>query len=673
MHKGSFYPRMAFVNLLRNGRFYGPYLLTVIGAAAAYYITVTLSGAPDLSNSTRYSYLSMFMSFGSFVIAVFSVIFLTYTNSFLMKRRKKELGLYNVLGMGKPHIAIVLSFEALYSAAVGLLGGILFGMLMQKLLTLLLCKMMRFPVPFGFYISGSAIFATIALFGGILLFNLLLNYHRIRVQNPMELMRESSAGEREPKTRWLPVLLGVVCLGGGYGIAITTRSAMTAFSLYFIAVLLVIIGTYCLFTAVSIAVLKALRKNKQFYYRINHFIGVSGMLYRMKRNAVGLSNICILSTMVLVMISGTLSLYLGGEDALQTQFPGDLKMEVGYDLTSTPVFDSSACSSSLISALEERETAITPVVAYRFLSFAAEMEHGVLEPKDHLSSSALTICAITSADYTALTGIRAPELPDGQMMAFQSGTGQSTNLTFRFPGKSDLTLASVAPNPQYPAPPEFNPTPVDVWYLVVSDKTFSDLFVGQTAALSDRAELVTWRGFWKLASSNGAISPDLPMQLEESFGTRGPALANWKMLTIDTRENFGADYYSINGGFFFLGVFLGTIFLMAAVLIIYYKQISEGYEDRERYLVMQKVGMDPITVRRSINSQLLVVFFAPLLVAAVHVAFDFSLMTRLLTLFSLHNPQVTLLCTAGTLGVFTVVYALVYRVTAKAYYKLVRS
>ncbi len=667
MNKGRFYPRMALVNLARNGQFYIPYLLTVMGTAAAYYITLALAATPDLPQTSRYSYLTMFMSIGTFVIAVFAVIFLTYTNSFLMKRRKRELGLYNVLGMGKRHIAIVLGFETLYTAFAGIIGGAALGMLLQKLAMLLLCRMMRMDIVYGFYVSGSAIVGTAILFGVILLFNLLLNLHRIHVQNPMELLRESSAGEREPKTRWPLAVIGVAALGAGYAIAVTTRSAMMALGMYFIAVLLVIIGTYCLFTSVSIAVLKALRANKKFYYQTDHFIGVSGMLYRMKRNAVGLANICILSTMVLVMVSGTLSLYLGSEAALDEQFAGNLRAEVRYDPAEETPFDSAALSAIVSKQLEQRGVSAAPVAAYRYLSFNVNEEQGALEVKKYLSGSSSMVCAMTPSDYAAITGAETPSLADGQMLLFTDGAGQRRNLTFRFAEATDVTLTAAEPDSRYPAPRMFQPSAVDVFYLVVSDGTFQELYVGQQTALGEAGgELMQWNGFWNVDES--AVQPDEMEQTLDFTGT-----GSWARLDLDTRSSFAQEYYSLNGGFFFLGVFLGAIFLMAAVLIIYYKQISEGYEDRERYLVMQKVGMEPRTVRRSVNTQLLVVFFAPLAVAAIHVAFDFSLMTRLLTLFSLHNGTLTLLCTAGTLAVFGVIYALVYRVTARAYYKLVKA
>ena len=563
MNKGRFYPRMALVNLARNGQFYIPYLLTVMGTAAAYYITLALAATPDLPQTSRYSYLTMFMSIGTFVIAVFAVIFLTYTNSFLMKRRKRELGLYNVLGMGKRHIAIVLGFETLYTAFAGIIGGAALGMLLQKLAMLLLCRMMRMDIVYGFYVSGSAIAGTAILFGVILLFNLLLNLHRIHVQNPMELLRESSAGEREPKTRWPLAVIGVAALGAGYAIAVTTRSAMMALGMYFIAVLLVIIGTYCLFTSVSIAVLKALRANKKFYYQTDHFIGVSGMLYRMKRNAVGLANICILSTMVLVMVSGTLSLYLGSEAALDEQFAGNLRAEVRYDPAEETPFDSAALSAIVSKQLEQQGVSAAPVAAYRYLSFNVNEEQGALEVKKYLSGSSSMVCAMTPSDYAAITGAETPSLADGQMLLFTDGAGQRRNLTFRFAEATDVTLTAAEPDSRYPAPRMFQPSAVDVFYLVVSNGTFQELYVGQQTALGEAGgELMQWNGFWNVDES--AVQPD---ELEQTLDFTGTG--SWARLDLDTRSSFAQEYYSLNGGFFFLGVFLGAIFLMAAVLIIY--------------------------------------------------------------------------------------------------------
>lgn len=318
-----FYPKLAGQNIIKNGKFYFPYLLTVVISAAAFYIMTALSYYNDLPEKQRYDYLMMFMTLGSFVLALFIVIFLSYTNSFLMKRRSKELGLYNILGMGKGSIGLVLCWESLYTWLCGIVIGIPLGMLFQKLVMMVVGRMMRFNTVFEFYVSVKGIAATAILFAAVIALTLLNNLRRLHLQRPVELLHGQNAGEREPKTKWLLTLLGIGSLGTGYYIAVTTKNAFDALSVYFLAVILVIIGTYCLFSAVSIAVLKALRRNKRFYYKTGNFIGISGMLHRMNRNAVGLANICILSTMVLVMISATLSLYIGTEDSVNSHYPSD--------------------------------------------------------------------------------------------------------------------------------------------------------------------------------------------------------------------------------------------------------------------------------------------------------------------------------------------------------------
>lgn len=657
MHKSGFYPKLALVNLARNSQFYFPYLLTIAGTAAAYYIAVALANAPDLPVMARYAYLSVFMSIGTFVIALFAVIFLTYTNSFLMKRRKRELGLYNVLGLGKRHIALMMGMETLYTAIAGIGGGILLGLLLQKLVTLLLYKIMRFDAYYGFYISGKGILSTVVLIGLILLGNLLINLHRIRVQHPIEMLRESSVGEREPKSRRLLAALGVLCLGGGYGIAIFTRSALAALGIYFIAVFLVIFGTYFLFTAISIVVLKALRNRKKYYYQINHFIGVSGMLYRMKRNAEGLANICILSTMVLVMISGTLSLYLGSEGSLKRQFPGNVSVHVEYDPTVSEPFDADAMSAQTADALSGEGFAPETVYSYHWLGLLASEEAGAYTIRPSYSGSSCQLHFLTAEEYAG-TGNGAAGEP-------------STDMTLHFPDGNTETLRGTVLTDGLPAVGGAAASTLKpVWIVVPDEAVLRSLYQEQSAALGQKAVSMDWCGFWNVDGTEDAQA-SLPEKLEEALSADGTG--SWERLDTESLAAFSQDYYSMNGGFFFLGLFLGLLFIMAAVLIIYYKQVSEGYEDRERYRIMQKVGMEQRTVRKSVNRQILVVFFAPLLVAAVHVAFDYSLMVRLLTLFSLYDGALTLWCTIGTFGAFAAVYALVYQATARAYYKIVQA
>lgn len=676
MRKSGFYPKLAWGNIVRNRQFYVPYLLTLGGTAAAFYIIGALAGARDLPVMNRYIYLSMFMTFGLFVIAIFAVIFLGYTNSFLMKRRRKELGLYNVLGMGKRNIARMLGMETVYTALIGIGGGILAGLLLQKLVTLLLCRIMAFHgTGFSFYVSREGILATIALFTLILLGNLLVNLIRVGRQSPMELMRSASAGEREPKSNWPMAILGILALGGGYAIAVFTNNAGMAFALYFPAVILVIIGTYALFTAVSIVALKALRKNKRYYYQPRHFIGVSGMLYRMRRNAVGLANICILSTMVLVMVSGTLALYLNSQQTLEKQFPAELSVAVRYQADQTPAFDGDAFSARLLAELREKDCPAEILYSYRRFTLSMDEIPGGYFRRHEYQSQTKDINFLTAADAEAITGQQLTDFAPVTLRfpltaAAEQGNGGADEY-------SEITVEAAKLTETVPAVGgAFVNINVPVWLAVKDDAALQAVWDTQAAAQRVRIpgsspNAMVFQTFCRL---NTDPETQLTVERELDFGQGYSAaeVGSWERVNADSKESFTRDYYALNGGFFFLGLFLGFLFIMAAVLIIYYKQVSEGYEDRERYRIMQDVGLERRMVKSSISSQILVVFFAPLLVAAIHVAFDFKLMLHLLAMFGLHEGGTTLLCTAGTFLVFAVIYGLVYLLTARTYYRIVQ-
>ena len=676
MRKSGFYPRLAWGNIVRNRQFYVPYLLTLGGTAAAFYIIGALAGARDLPVMNRYIYLSMFMTFGLFVIAVFAVIFLGYTNSFLMKRRRKELGLYNVLGMGKRNIARMLGMETVYTALIGIGGGILAGLLLQKLVTLLLCRIMAFHgTGFSFYVSREGILTTIALFTLILLGNLLVNLIRVGRQSPMELMRSASAGEREPKSNWPMAILGILALGGGYAIAVFTNNAGMAFALYFPAVILVIIGTYALFTAVSIVVLKALRKNKRYYYQPRHFIGVSSMLYRMRRNAVGLANICILSTMVLVMVSGTLALYLNSQQTLEKQFPAELSVAVRYQADQTPAFDGDAFSARLLAELREKDCPAEILYSYRRFTLSMDEIPGGYFRRHEYQSQTKDINFLTAADAEAITGQQLTDFAPVTLRfpltaAAEQGSGGADEY-------SEITVEAAKLTETVPAVGgAFVNINVPVWLAVKDDAALQAVWDTQAAAQRVRIpgsspNAMVFQTFCRL-DTDPETQLTVERELDFGQGYSAAEVGSWERVDADSKESFTRDYYALNGGFFFLGLFLGFLFIMAAVLIIYYKQVSEGYEDRERYRIMRDVGLERRMVKSSISSQILVVFFAPLLVAAIHVAFDFKLMLHLLAMFGLHEGGTTLLCTAGTFLVFAVIYGLVYLLTARTYYRIVQ-
>ena len=668
-----------------NRRFYLPYILTVIGTAAAFYIMAAIvsdPGSKELAAGTSNGpmYVSMFMTLGMFVLGLFSCIFLLYTNSFLMKRRQKELGLYSVLGMSKTNIAGIMVFEALYIALIGIGGGIAVGILLTKLVSLALFRLMRLPVPFGFSVQPIAIIIVVLFFAGLILLTLLANLAKVGRSRPVELLRGGNVGEKEPKANWFLTIVGVLFLGAGYAAAMLVDNPGMAVAVYFLAVFAVIIGTYCLFTSVSIAVLKALRRSKRYYYKAKHFISVSGMLYRMKRNAVGLANICILCTMVMVMVSGTLSLYLGSEEQVNVYCPADVVVEATYYASSTEdhvyneetgeetieyhtPYDAAAMDAWFEDYFAGHKLTPSAAKAVEYYSFTA------VDSEDHVS----LVTAVTAETYAQLTGEAAPELAPGEALAhvpsgYKFGDGlnfldkDGNTLSIQFVGEAQLSSAQVELNTAILSQSEDD----DIVLVVPDTAALLELVAGQ-----ENGSYV-WRGQYDFDASDEALAAMVDDYFAASSEGDGVDAGYYDVLRIDLRSEAEQEVYGLSGGFLFLGVFLGIVFLMATVLIIYYKQVSEGYEDNARFEIMRKVGLSEREARRAIRSQILTVFFMPILVAAIHIAFDFNLVVLLLRLFSLTNVKLTALCTLGTLLVFCAVYAVVYALTARSYYKIVR-
>lgn len=668
-----------------NRRFYLPYILTVIGTAAAFYIMAAIvsdPGSKELAAGTSNGpmYVSMFMTLGMFVLGLFSCIFLLYTNSFLMKRRQKELGLYSVLGMSKTNIAGIMVFEALYIALIGIGGGLAVGILLTKLVSLALFRLMRLPVPFGFSVQPIAIIIVVLFFAGLILLTLLANLAKVGRSRPVELLRGGNVGEKEPKANWFLTIVGVLFLGAGYAVAMLVDNPGMAVAVYFLAVFAVIIGTYCLFTSVSIAVLKALRRNKRYYYKAKHFISVSGMLYRMKRNAVGLANICILCTMVMVMVSGTLSLYLGSEEQVNVHCPSDVVVETTYYASSaedhvyneetgeetieyhTP-YDAAAMDAWFEDYFAGHKLAPSAAKAVEYYSFSAVD-----------ANSLYTIMAVTAETYAQLTGEPVPELAPGEALAhvppncelgdsFSFLDKDGRTVCIGLVGEAKLTAAQIVLNM---VAVNWTEEDDDIVLVVPDTAALLELVAGQ-----ENGSYI-WRGQYDFDASDEALAAMVDDYFAASSEGGGVDAGYYDVLRIDLRSETERDVYGLSGGFLFLGVFLGIVFLMATVLIIYYKQVSEGYEDNARFEIMRKVGLSEREARRAIRSQILTVFFMPILVAAIHIAFDFNLVVLLLRLFSLTNVKLTALCTLGTLLVFCAVYAVVYALTARSYYKIVR-
>ena len=670
------YSRLAAQNMVKNAKFYLPYLLAIIGTTASYYIVTSLSSDPSMVNIPRGGvYLQSMMWLGTGIITLFVAIFLFYTNSFLIKRRKKELGLYNILGMEKRHIAAILAYESLYTAFIGIGGGLLCGIGLYKLVVLILGKILRFDVVFGFSVSTSGLQITVIVFSLLLLLLLISNLLQIRHVKPVELMRGGNMGEREPKTRWVLTLLGILTLGGGYWIAMTTRNALETFAYYFLAVFLVVIGTYCLFTSVSIAALKLMRKSKRFYYRPNHFISVSGMLYRMKQNAVGLANICILSTMVMVMVSGTVSLYAGTEEQIDNMTPSDIMFTAHYDPT-VELLDIDGMKKTIIDTLKANEIPVKSLNSSDYLYFSASRTDGgfSLDRDNSMGSGIVTALQfVTANEYAQLTGTEPVELNSDEVLVYGDAEMFSDAITLFMPkdsGVADVTLKVAGTVSDYPVFSDVAVYMVNKAGIVVRDQTvLTEIYSAQKQVYGRNSSNMRWEVRIDTDADDAIVMENYSCLYDAFNVTEDGALQSIRMSCRAININ---ELYSLNGSFLFLGLFLGLVFIIATVLIIYYKQISEGYDDKARFEIMQKVGLSRREARRTINHQILMVFFLPLIVAAMHIVMDFRMLTQLLSLFSLGNTQLTFMCSLATFGVFSLVYGIVYMLTARVYYRIVQ-
>lgn len=655
MRKSGFFPRLALVNLVRNGRFYGPYLLSCGMTAAMYYILSYLTRSDIVASVRGAGYLQSLMYLGALVVALFAAVLLLYANSFVMKRRRRELGLYNILGLEKRHIAHLMVWETVYCAAAAILGGLAAGVLLSKLVLLLLLQVSRLPVQYGFEISLPGMANTAALFGILFLLTLVWNLAGLLRSRPVELLHSASAGEREPRTKRLLVVLGAVTLGAGYATALTVADPFTALAYFFLAVVLVMIGTYCLFTAGSIALLKHLRNSPRYYYQPKHFTAVAGLLYRMKQNAVGLANICILSTMVLVTVSTTVSLYAGLEGSLDRMFPYDV--DVIQDVTEGSGEDDAAITAENLTELQaaaERSSRKVELLQWFTQTDTIGAYSGNTFSLSTQGSADTQIDLLTADEYSRLTGHTVALAPEEVLVQAENIDLPETFYLEDLPFHVAGTIEDF---------PRHNSTVV---------------ITGQTS----RVSLVV--ADESVISAVKALDPDgvyqeIHLQMNVD-GTDTEKLAFVDSLidsglqntsSITSRQDNAIDYYTMYGGFLFLGVFLGLLFLLSTVLIIYYKQISEGYEDQRRYQIMQQVGMSPREVRASIRSQVLLVFFLPLVTAGIHVAAAFPMLCKLLELFNLFDVRLFALCAAGTLLVFCAIYALVYGLTTRTYSRIV--
>lgn len=655
-----FYTRLAIQNLKKNSAVTVPYLLTCIGAVMMYYIISSLTVNPGFAHMQGGGSMVFILMLGCVVMAVFSVLFLIYTNSFLVKRRKQEFGLFQVLGMGKRHLARIMAIETLITAAVSLVSGIVLGFFLYRVFALLLYRLMKLDINWDFSFVPGAALACVKLFGVIFLVILFYNIWQVVKARPVEMLAGKQTGEREPKAPWLLAILGVISLGMGYWIAISTERTAMLIIAFFIAVLFVIAGTCLLFMAGSVTLLKLMRKKKSYYYQTRHFISISGMIYRMKQNAAGLSVICLLSTAVLVMISSTISLYAGLDDVMRNRFKRD------YVVTVRDYSDDTAAKTDRIveNALKEVGDTAKGLIKYRYVSFAAvDTGDGYEVREENLAdySSLDYLFFMTLEDYNRIFGQNV-RLGENQVMVLADGMHYDRD-TFSIFGK------------QYDVVGQRGQTVKDGMdaigsvgslHIVLPDfSQLENIEEQQAEAYGDaKSSPIYYVAFDAGDGKEG--SARLYLNLEEQLNGLGVTYR------LESAAMERGSFFSLYGGLFFVGLFLGTLFVMATVLIIYYKQISEGYEDKKRFEIMQNVGLSAREIKEAVRSQVLTMFFLPLVAAAVHICFAFPMIARLLALLNLRNVGLFAVSTAAAVLLFAVFYGVIYGVTSKKYYEIIK-
>ena len=670
MHKGIF-SRLAKQNIRNNKSTYIPYMITCIFCIAMIYMMEFLRDCPTLDQAVRQAdEVRMIVFTGEIVVEIFCIIFLIYSNIFLMKRRQKEIGLYNILGLERNHIGIVMFLETIITSIGSLAGGIATGIIGSKLALLLLLKLLHIPSVLGFYISVKGIFTCLFMFGIIFLMILFLNLAKIHLSRPVELLRGNNTGEKEPAAKWLMALIGFICLGAGYYLAVTTESPIKAITIFLLAVILVMAGTYLLFTAGSIVILKFLRRRKSFYYRTGNFISISGMLYRMKQNAIGLASICILSTGVLLMISMTVSIYFGMNDIMLNRYPYDVDMSV----TSISEEECQTAIEAFEKAIADNKVPVEKSVEEIYLDIVCSKngDQILIKPTNTIrnSDSVLVLSLLDQAEYERLTGISA-NLNDGEIFAWYPSAVQKDSVTVdekeftvkKWMDKNPLTCGEDAVS--------------DNAVLVVTDEDFkkfdemrTEMYKGVSSAPAGE-DLTLHLGLDITGSETDKIDFGTPVMETVKDLKKSGGLSENAWIISGIRQQEYESYYADNGSLLFIGIFLGSLSLMGTPMIIYYKQISEGHEDQKRFEIMQKVGLSRREVRSSVRRQILMVFFLPLLMAMLHITMAFPMIRRLLLLFGMTNTKLFIGCTAGTVLIFAVVYGLIYLITARSYYHIV--
>ena len=679
--RANLYPKLAWDGIRKNKRFYLPYILTCIGMVMMFYIIHYLAAMPTLKEMPGGDSMTMVLGFGFWVIALFAVIFLFYTNSFLMRRRQKEFGLYNMLGMGKNHLSILLLWENGILFSVSMVGGLLSGILLSKLAELFMIMLMGGEATYTLRIDPKAFRDTWTIFIPVFAMIFVKGLIQIRRSSAVNLVKSDTVGEKPPRANYVLGIAGILILAGAYYIALSIKSPLIAMAWFFLAVCMVIVATYLLFISGSVMLCRLLQKNKRYYYKPNHFVSVSSMVYRMKRNGAGLASICILCTMVLVIMMGAGSLYVGQEESLNTRYPHEFAASVDFLTEGETKRYSEEKADYFYAQVDEvlNSYDVTPENAEQVLSTTAT---GMLKDRALILDPSTVDAANTETMEYVTQIYLIPLSAYNQCM----GTDKTLN-------SGEVFLHCVRRT--YDAPVI---TLSDGTVLTVKEHLTDMMGSGEAAMqiipsmfiVTDDIEAVMESFNKELGSMSGEykcrlevsysfdadLSEEQQMELGEAIRERVRELdytgdGGFYSYNVECKAEERADFYGLFGGIFFLGIFLSILFLAATVLIIYYKQVTEGYEDEARFEIMRKVGMTAKDIRKSINSQMLTVFFLPLVTAAIHTAFAFPIVQKLLAIFNLRNTALSLMVTGVAIVIFGIFYGVIYKITSNAYYSIV--
>lgn len=668
----GFYPRLALEGIRKNKRMYVPYLLTGSVMVMMFYILRFLAGSPALMHMRGGSTLKELLPLGAGVIGIFSLLFLFYTNSFLIRQRYREFGLYNILGMDKRNVGRIMVVESLIVGLTVIVSGLIVGTALSKAAELVMLNLLRLEVTFELSIDAGAIGTTTLVYGIIYLILLLNSLLRVRRAKPLELMQSNKVGEKVPKRTWVYAVLGLILLGIAYYLAISIEEPMVALVTFFVAVIMVIVATYLLFISGSVVLYRLLQKNKKYYYQPNHFVSVSSMVYRMKRNGAGLASICILLTMVLVMISSSASLYFGEEDCIRSRYPNGVNLSVTFENTDgiRPENVEALCSDIIDKTGMQKE--LNGICVGEIPGVFTE-EGVIIDYGSYTDFSLSTygdigfLTIVSLEDYNRMSG-NEEILTEDECMLYCVRTEYTAD-TFTMENGKPYKVKKVLR--EFYNDGEYNAMIIPNVCIVVKDvAAFAEPVLSMANSYGDPLLRFEWHcGFdFDTAEEEIAVA-DAIRDVLRTFDIEGKyGIYSYE---IESREANRAEFFELYGSLFFLGIMLSFVFLLAAVLIIYYKQLSEGYEDRSRFEIMQKVGMTKKEIRRSINSQVLTVFFSPLAFAGVHLAFAFPFVWRILMLFNLSNQPFVIAVTALCFVIFGLFYALVYKITSNSYYSIV--